>query len=322
LWRVKLSGGPPQPIAGSTEGASYLMMARNADRLIYSRYLADSNIWETELPTGRSRCLLNSTRSETSPQYSPDGTRIAFRSDRTGTDEIWVAGGSGDHAVPVTSFNGPLTGTPRWSPDGEFIAFDSRPNGNPDIYVVSANGGPPRRVTSAPAEDVLPSWSREGRWLYFASNRSGRWQVWKIASQATNESATPIQLTRQGGFSAFESPDGKSVFYAKGRDLPGIWSVSVSGGTERLVTGRLQPGYWGNWGVAQTGLFVISPVPPDGAAIEFYGFRANAIQRIAVLDKPPPFSDSGFGVRWDGRKFLHAQMDHISSEILLIENFR
>jgi hypothetical protein len=50
-------------------------------------------------------------------------------------------------------------------------------------------------------------------------------------------------LTRQGGFAAFESQDGKSVFYAKGRDLPGIWSVSAAGGGEQLVTDVLKAGY-------------------------------------------------------------------------------
>lgn len=322
LWRIRLSGGPPRPVAGNTEAAYNVVIARNADKLLYSKYLSDSNIWETDLTTGRSRCVLNSTRSETSPQYSPDGTRIVFRSDRTGTDEIWVADSTGDHAVPLTSFNGPLTGTPRWSPDGQFVTFDSRPNGNPDIYVVSANGGPPRRVTSDPAEDVLPSWSRDGRWLYFASNRGARWQVWKIASNAVNESAPPVQLTHRGGFSAFESPDGKRVFYAKGRDLAGIWSVRATGGNERVVTDALQPGYWGNWGVAREGLFLVSPVPPDSAAIDLYRFSSERAERVTRLEKPPPFSDSGFAVRQDGREILHTQWDQVSSEIILVENFR
>jgi Tol biopolymer transport system component/DNA-binding winged helix-turn-helix (wHTH) protein len=322
LWRVKVSGAPPQAIAGNTEGGYYLGSARNTDEFVYSRYLSDSNLWEMDVTTGSNHCVLHSTRNETSPQYSPDGTRIVFRSDRTGNDEIWVSDRSGDHAVPLTSFNGPLTGTPRWSPDGQFVVFDSRPNGNPDIYVVSASGGPPRRVTSAPAEDVLPSWSGDGRWLYFASNRSRRWQVWKIASDAVNESAAPTQLTHQGGFSAFESPDGKSVFYAKGRDVAGIWSVPSGGGNERLVTGLLGPGYWGNWGVARNGLFFVSPVPPDRAAVDLYRIPSGRLQRIALFEIPPPFSDSGFAVRQDGSAILHTQMDQISSEIMLVENFR
>jgi WD40-like Beta Propeller Repeat len=176
-------------------------------------------------------------------------------------------------------------------------------------------------VTSSSSEDVVPSWSRDGQWLYFASNRTGYWQVWKIASDAIEENTAPIQLTRQGGFAAFESPDGKSVFYAKGRDLPGIWSVSAAGG-ERLVTDVLKPGYWGNWAVAQAGLFLIRPLPPEAAEVDVYEFFSGRVHRVARLEKDPPFSDSGFTVTKDGRKILYSQIDHSSSEIILVENFR
>jgi len=322
LWRINASGGSPQSVPGITEGAYNLAIARTGNRLIYSKYLSDSNIWEMNLQTGEAQRVLSSTRNERSPQYSPDGSRIAFRSDRTGVDEIWLSDASGDNAVRLTYFNGPLTGTPRWSPDGRFVVFDSRPNGNPDIYVVSANGGPPRRVTSSSSEDVVPSWSADGRWIYFASNRSGSWQVWKIASEASEENTPPVQLTRQGGFAAFGSVDGSVVYYAKGRDLPGIWSVPANGGEERLVTGLLNAGYWGNWAVARTGLFLIRPLPPDAAEVDMYAFSSGRTSRVAVLEKDPPFSDSGFAVSSDGRKILYTQVENSSSEIILVENFR
>ncbi|HSU32545.1 MAG TPA: winged helix-turn-helix domain-containing protein [Bryobacteraceae bacterium] len=322
LWRIDASGGVPLAMPGVTEGAYNLAIARTGHRLIYSKYISDSNIWETNRQSSEARRILGSTRNERSPQYSPDGSRIAFRSDRTGEDEIWVSDASGENDVRLTSFDGPLTGTPRWSPDGQFVVFDSRPNGNPDIYVVSANGGPPRRVTSSTSEDVVPSWSADGRWIYFASNRSGSWQVWKIASQTVEENTRPIQLTRQGGFSAFGSPDGRTVFYSKGRDLPGIWSVAANGGSERLVTGLLKAGYWGNWGVARAGLFFVRPVPPDAAEVDTYEFRSGRVRRAALLKKDPPFSDSGFAVSSDGRRMLYTQVESSSSEIILVENFR
>ena len=56
-----------------------------------------------------------------------------------------------------------------------------------DILVVSASGGPPRRITTAPSPDTRPSWSRDGRWIYFASHRRGEWQVWKAPSGGKEE---------------------------------------------------------------------------------------------------------------------------------------
>ncbi len=112
------------------------------------------------------------------------------------------------------------------------------------------------------------------------------------------------------------------MFYAKGRDVGGIWSVSITGGNERLVTSLLVPGYWGNWGVARGGVFFASPVPRDRAAVDLYRIPSGRLRRVALFEIPPPISDSGFAVRQDGSAILHTQMDQVSSEIMLVENFR
>src|SRR4029453_6221966 len=96
-----------------------------------------------------------------------------------------------------------LTGTPRWSPDSKFIVCDSRPDGQPDIYVFPAEGGPFRRITSEAAEDVVPSWSRDGKWIYFASMRGGSWQGWK----SPGEGGGAQQGKRRGGLAAVANAD-------------------------------------------------------------------------------------------------------------------
>jgi Tol biopolymer transport system component len=103
-------------------------------------------------------------------RFSPDGSKIAFVSNRSGSIEICVAQSTGEHLVRLTSLNGPLTGSPRWSPDGRQIAFDSRAAGNTDVYVISAEGGNPRRLTTEAFNEALPSWSRDGAWIYFCSD--------------------------------------------------------------------------------------------------------------------------------------------------------
>ena len=143
------------------------------------------------------------------PRISPDGSRIVFNSDSSGSFEIWVCNTDGTKPMKLTDMKAGDSGCPTWSPDGKSIAFDSSKSGDFDIYVVSAEAGPVRRITTDPAEEGSPSWSRDGRWIYFGSNRSGSYQVWKVPS----EGGQAIQITKDGGYYAQESADGQFVYY-------------------------------------------------------------------------------------------------------------
>ena len=112
--------------------------------------------------TSASTRIVVSTRQDASPAVSPDGSRIAFASDRSGSFEIYLSGSDGSDPVQLTSMKAPDTGTPMWSPDGKQIAFDSRLEGHSDIFVISAQGGSPRRLTTEAYDNMLPSWSRDG----------------------------------------------------------------------------------------------------------------------------------------------------------------
>ena len=92
------------------------------------------NIWRLDLHGSppQTRELVTSSRRQLAPSISPDGRRIAFDSDRTGGNEIWVCDADGSNALQLSFFGIQETGTPRWSPDGKMIAFDSRIGGSGD----------------------------------------------------------------------------------------------------------------------------------------------------------------------------------------------
>ena len=193
---------------------SHATISRQGNRLAYDERFLDSNIWRLELPEAKSTSrqnspartkLIFSTRADHSPQFSPDGRRVVFISDRSGNEEVWVCESAGTNPLQLTFFDGPATGAARWSPDGRQIAFDSQASGNTDIYVIGAEGGKPRQMTTETSHDTTPSWSHDGRWIYFRSNRSGSYQVWKLPVAG----GPALQVTRQGGYEAFESPDGR-----------------------------------------------------------------------------------------------------------------
>jgi len=177
---------------------------------------------------------------------------------------------------------------------------------------MGAEGGQPRRLTTDASNNAAPSWSVDGRWIYFASDRTGTWQVWKMPA----EGGQAVQVTRKGGLTAFESPDSKFIYYTKGEDVPGLWKVPVEGGEETPVLEPLAAGDWDNWGVTAEGIYFYNR---STKAIEFFNFATHKITQIA---KPEKAGNGGLAVSPDGRWILFAQEDQRTSKIMLVENFR
>ena len=319
LWRVPVSGGAPEPLPVGQGDANEPIISRDGRRLAYTQRSENVNIWRYEVPRTKARTtpptrFIASTGLNASQQFSPDGRRIVFASSRSGDIEIWVCDRDGLNPRQLTFFAS-LSGTPRWSPDSRQIAFDSEAGGRDDIYVVNAEGGRPIRLTAGPTNNDTPSWSRDGRWIYFASDRAGAWQTWKIPAAG----GQAVQVTKHGGFAAFESFDGKTLYYAKGQSAAGLWKAPVAGGEETPVLEQLGAGLWGYWGLTAEGIYFYDAATK---AIEFFRFNSLKVSQIAKPEKPPLLESPGFAVSPDGGWILFAQEDREESHIMLVENFR
>ena len=318
LWRVSRRGGEPERLQFSQDA---IQPSIRGNRLVYLQITRNDSIWRRDLNSLVSASppskLISSTRRESGPQFSPDGSKIAFESTRSGgAYEVWVCESDGTNLIQLTHFNPAVTGTPRWSPDGQKIAFDSRPAGNSDIFVIDVQGGPPRKLTSEPSNEVVPSWSRDGRWIYFASDRTGGWEVWKMPSAG----GPALQVTRHGGFAAFESTDGRFLYYAKGLTVPGLWRVPTDGGEEVELIGSLEAGYWGYWAVVENGIYYLDTTTKAGIA--FFDISTHRITRLFDLENRPARQNLGLTVSPDKKTILYTQLAASSSDILLLENFR
>jgi Tol biopolymer transport system component len=325
------SGGrrpEPQRLTSLGPGVFGPAISRRGGRLAYGHGFIHLNIWRMPAPGSPSvgtmrkpvataTPFISSTRGDESPQFSPDGKRIAFRSNRSGKPEIWVCDADGSNALQLTSFGGPDVTTPRWSPDGGRIAFDSNAAGEYDIWVVSANGGKPQRMTTHPANDGNPSWSHDGRWIYFDSARAGEQQVFKIPSSG----GEAVQVTRDGGFAPLESPDGKLLYYVKALQATHLWKVSVEGGRATKVLEGLST--YLNVAIVDNGVYFV-PVRERGrgSSLQFLSFATNRIKPVASFEKPLDFgSAGGLAVSPDGKWVLYTQAEQSGSELMLVENF-
>ena len=312
--------GQPERLAFAGEGARQPAVSRQG-HLAYSRFSIDANIWRLRLnggrPTGEPPAkLIASTHLDHMPRYSPDGTRIVFASNRSGSQEIWVCNSDGSGTVQLTSFGGSSATTgPRWSRDGRQIFFYSAPLGHFEPFVIGSDGGMPHRLSSnnpssGQSTVDVEAWSHDGKWLYFDSDHTGEPELYKVSAQGGRE----IQITRKGGETPQESPDGRFLYYLKdGREFTSLWKVPVEGGDETKV---LESVCCDDFAVVDQGIYF---VPEPNNSIRFFSFATGSATRIAQLSGLTAY---GLSVSPDGKWLLYSQYEDNGADLMLLENFR
>jgi Tol biopolymer transport system component len=314
LWRV---GIRDQALAQRIEiggpSADSPSVAPKGNRLLFSKRQLDYDIWRYRTDGGMEPLIVSSL-AEYNPQFSPDGTRIAFESNRSGdADEIWVANANGSGVAQMTNRLGLHQGTPRWSPDGRWIAFDSRgQDGQWDIYVMEASGGRPRRITSEPSNENVPSWSKDGNWIYFRSDRTGHNEIWRVPF--SGEHAEPI--TTNGGHTAYESADGKTLFYTKASSSP-LFSRPLTGGPERQVLEWVENRAFVP---VEEGIYFIGRRAANKQfPLEFFQFSTSTSRLLTNIDGVVFF---GLSVSPDRKTILFTKTVSVGANVMMIENFQ
>ena len=317
LWRLRLAAlgtASPVRIPGIQEDASWPAVAPapggRALRIAYTQSRLTVNIRRWDLPKihdAAPHTVCPSSRSDRAVHYSPDGSRIAFASDREGSREIWVCNADGSQPRRITSLQGEHTDSPRWAPDGQRLAFTTSFEENRDVYIADLRTGGLQRLTQEPSHEARASWSSDGRWIYFRSNRSGRGEIWKTPVEGGGPA---VQLTRSGALEAFEALDGSLLYFTKERAYRGVWSVSTTGGEETFVAGDVREGLWS---VAADGIYYII-----GREIRAYRFATGKVEPVARIPGPPAIW-TGFSARADGQSFLWCQTTRNDNDILMLE---
>jgi Tol biopolymer transport system component len=312
LWRVPADGtAEPVRVPVATDFASGVAISPGG-RLVYVQRRVNSDLWRIAASGRRPPVpLVVSTFSDVNPQVSPDGRRIAFGSNRSGEAQVWLANADGSQPHQLTDGRGWDSGTPRWSPDGRFIAFDANAGGSYDIYVVPATGGAPRRLTNSPVDDVIPSWSQDGRWIYFSSRRTGRPELFKIPAAG----GEAIQVTNRGGWMAFESYDGRDLYYTGHEGRGEVWRKPASGGRESVVLTGLAGR---RFAVARTGIYFFREETPRRVSLAKYDFATQQTRTLTTFDRR---LSAGIAVTPDEHSVIFTQLEDEGSDLMMVENF-
>jgi Tol biopolymer transport system component len=218
--------------------------------------------------------LTDSAAHDFDPSWSPDGSRIAFRSERSGDPEIWImnADGSDQHCLAAGL-------SPAWSPDGSKIAYSSPgtimcPPGRgldcTGLAIMNADGSGQRRVPNTVGGEY-PTWSPDGKRIAFNSNMTGEHVMYIVDPDGSNL----VDLSAVGGgWQVDWSPDGSSIIFASGRDQTAdgyadIYVMRPDGSDIRRLTDlKAYTPAWSPDGehivFSAPGLFVMNP---DGSGV-------------------------------------------------------
>jgi Tol biopolymer transport system component/DNA-binding winged helix-turn-helix (wHTH) protein len=328
LWRVGVDGDrPPDRIEIAGVNAVFPSITAVGDRLAFARLVDDTDIYRFE--SGKSaRSVAPSSLFDGNPEFSPNGQRIAFSSARLANAvEVWVAGADGSEPVQLTHGPGRWQGAPAWSPDGRQIAFDSQGNdGSWHIWTVNVQTGLQQQITTDHGDQNMPTWSRDGDWIYFSwkqGNTPDIWQrdIWRVRVR----SGSKEQVTRGGGgYGGRESADGKTLLYQPALRTSPVMAQPLAGGPPSTLIACV---IGSAVAVSDNGVYYLPcpavSAPGEPTPIRVLDPRTGKDREVGRLEQyHVGLLTAGFAVSPDGKTILYSRTVSSGADLMMIENFR
>jgi TolB protein len=228
--------------------------------------------------------------------WSPDGSQLAFASNRDGSYEIYLMNGDGSSRRQLTHDSILPTHRFVWSPDGSQIAFVARPVLNSEIFVVDTRSGLSRNLTNHDSSDEMPVWSPDGSQIAFLSNRSGG--QWAVHIMDSNGAYVRRVGDMTAGYKlAFDwSPNSNSIAFVSYSTGSGdIYTINADGTNLTRIS--------------DSGDLEFNPIwSPDGTQIAFMGIEnsqtviftinADGSSRARLAAHPEPCDEHHAGLAW------------------------
>jgi len=291
---------PPAPLSGvtiDTEEGTWMNVDVSPDgKEIVFDLLGD--IYTMPINGGEAKALTSGIAWDMQPRYSPDGSRIAFTSDRGGGDNIWVMNRDGSEPKAVTEEKVHLLNSPVWTPDGEYVAarkhFTShRSIGSGEIWLYHRSGGEGLQMTKKPnfQKDVgEPAFSPDGRYLYYSQdvtpgktfeyNKDPNKGIYAIQRFDRQRRETEKYIFGPGGaIRPTPSPDGRLIaFIRRVRYKTVLFLHEIESGRQWPLYDQLDRDMQETWAIH--GVYPAMAWTPDNRSIVFWA--GGKIRRIDI----------------------------------------
>ena len=181
IYSIDINGNGLQRLTNKIGSLAAPELSSDGQRIIFAN--SGNGLWVMS-PNGSSPHAITS-KDDIDPTWSPDGSMIAFASNRQGQRQLFVANANGKKVEKVTDLK-QMGGRSSWSPDGTKLAFYRGPDGDHDIYVINIDGTGLERLTDG-GDNLGPSWSPDGQWIAFTSFRDGNNEIYIVRPDGSHE---------------------------------------------------------------------------------------------------------------------------------------
>ena len=312
LWVADLERDRAWPLTEGPGTEHDPSVSPSGDRVVFTAGEPDYDLMEVPLDAPASRRIIATARSEMDPSWSPDGTTMAYVTDRRGHDEIWLHSRNepwGDRPVITQADFGDdrtiMLGTPAFSPDGSRLAYQRNANAPIwplRIWISLIAGGPPVPLLPATHEGYqsAPTWSPDGDWIAYTEWKDDQWLLAKVRV-GSGEAAGRAAPRRRAERDATLVPERRLDYVG---DSAGFTVVSPDGSADRVLTDQQWLVHaWSPDGTRVLGVFETADLH---LAIVGLDVRTGAPGIPADLGPSPPVNNPlrGFGVTPDGRSIV------------------
>ncbi len=314
LYRVSARNGQHQDLASVRIEGQYPAVSRDGRMLVYSkRNMEQSGIYRLDIRQRTAGRVLTSTTPDFTVDSTANGTRLVLSSIRSGSPQLWLYD-IPTEALKQLTFLAAGASLPRWSPDGGRIAFECRLAGNSDVCMLNIASNRMVQLTREPSLEMRTSWSRDGKFIYFQSDRNGVVDLWKVSADGTGPA---VQVTRNGGTFAVESWDGRHLYFFTKPGPSPLRRRDLASGAELEIDGNAMGG--GALSASADGVFYFSASDGNGRQVMQYDPASGRSRAVFPITHPvhPVLSVSP-----DGRYVFYTHLDKPDSDLLLVSDFR